>query len=448
MSPERPTIVVAGIEFGWGSAGKLSAVLDAIRRRAAVPPRVVGIGSALGRPLLSGLDVAAWHDVPVHDVPANGQPLPDGQHGRPDQHGRADQHSRHDEHGQHSERSQHSQPGQHGGIDQDAVAAILRRERADAGLVVLDPVARTFEALGLPTVFVDSLPFLWTEGDLPLLPVEATVYCAQRCVELPPDCRPVLDAIHNLRWVEAVVRPPSSLSPPRRVTGLRRALVSLGGLRAPRLADWTRYPRLVLPPALAALADAGVREVHVAGNLPPDLTRELTGGPDTGPALAVSAHPLGHTEFLAELDRCDLLVASPGLTTLLEASSRGTPVVCLPPQNVSQVLNGRQYAAACSAATRVRWPEEVLDEDRLLASRIGGEATALPVIYGRIDRASEAPEPVRRALRAQVRAAVDAVRLDADWTGLARRIGVRGADQVADAVLALASSSRSSPARS
>ena len=76
--------------------------------------------------------------------------------------------------------------------DRKAVAEVVRQERIVAGLVVLEgPAAMALEGAEVPTVFVDSLPFLWTEGDRAALPMDVSVYCAQRCVDLPAECRGV-----------------------------------------------------------------------------------------------------------------------------------------------------------------------------------------------------------------------------------------------------------------
>lgn len=112
------TIAVAGAEFGWGSTGKLCAVIAELRRSAPVPLRFVGLASRLSRTLLAAHGVDQWYDVATDD--------------------------------------------------REAVAEVARRENVSAGLVVLEgPAASSLEAAGVPTVFVDSLPFLWTRSDLP-----------------------------------------------------------------------------------------------------------------------------------------------------------------------------------------------------------------------------------------------------------------------------------------
>ncbi|MFD8292288.1 hydroxymethylcytosylglucuronate/cytosylglucuronate synthase [Streptomyces lavendulae] len=388
------TVALVGAEFGWGSSGKLSAVLSALRDRSTPPLRFVGMASGLGRPLLAEHAVDGWYDLP--DDPRLLGP---------------------------------------------AVGEFVRSQGVRAAVVVLDgAAAQALLAARVPTVFVDSLPFLWSEGDRASLPLDATVYCAQKSVELPPECRAVLADARGLRWVEAVITRPRAPGPERgarRGAGrpYRRALVSLGGLRAPNLADPEHYPRLVVPAALEALAAHGIEEVHLAGNLPGDLVGRLVDSSVAPPRT--TAGPLGHGAFLERLDDCDVLLTSPGLTTLLEAGGLHVPTLCLPPQNLSQIFNGRYHSRALGAPLRVLWPKEVLVEDEVLALRSKGEDHALERIYGAIGAAArgDGRQDVRRALRDGV---LDALRRSADverWDALTTAVGTRGAAQVADALL-------------
>ncbi|MFD9692220.1 hydroxymethylcytosylglucuronate/cytosylglucuronate synthase [Kitasatospora sp. NPDC059088] len=389
------TVAVAGVECGWGSSGKLSAVLSALRAHSSRRLRFIGLASGLGRPLLAEQPVERWFDLP-------------------------------------DERS-----------DQE-LGRIVRAQRVQAALVVLDGVlAKALRACGVPVVFVDSLPFLWTDGDRPDLPLDAEVYCAQRCVELPPEGVGVLADVHRLRWVDAVIADGGTArsSPP--TPHPRRALLNLGGLRAPHLTDWASYPQLVLPAALEALTASGVTEVHIAGNLPAWLAAQLVDSCAHPPVTTVGA--LRHQDFLHRLADCDVLLTSPGLTTLLEAGQLGTPTLCLPPQNLSQIFNGRFHSRVLGADVRLRWPPEVFDEEEALALRAHGAGKALDLIHGGIARAADlgrhrTAAAVREGLVEKLRqlASVAATAPPApDWTALTSAVGTAGAAQVADALLRL-----------
>ncbi|MFG2719231.1 hydroxymethylcytosylglucuronate/cytosylglucuronate synthase [Streptomyces sp. NPDC048416] len=421
-----PTVALCGVEFGWGSAGKLGAVIDALRARLGDDIRFVGIGSRLGRDVVRGYGVTQWHDVDV--------------------------------------------------ADRRALRALVEEQSIDVALCVLDrATAVGLEEAGCPVVFVDSLPFLWTEEDLAGLPLRAAVYCAQLCPGLPGPAWPVMARVENLRWVESVVvpapaRPERDVRPP----GLRRAVVSLGGLLSPLLDDPSEYLSLVVPAALRALAAWGVTQVTLCGNLSAPLPDGLRDAAPQG--MEVRGGALGHQGFLEAVAEADALLASPGLTTLLESSTRGVPVVCLPPQNISQILNATFYAQASGAPTAA-WPDSVFRAQDVLDARLGdggptndadtgtaidtgigtgtgtntgtnteqdnggspGEDAALELIYGGISRAAADPEPVRAALTARIGTCLAAVEAHAGhWTALARLVGTGGAAQVADAVLATA----------
>ncbi|MYW05529.1 hydroxymethylcytosylglucuronate/cytosylglucuronate synthase [Streptomyces sp. SID3343] len=402
---DAQTVVVAGAEFGWGSSGKLGAILSALRKRSPWPLRFVGLASGLGRPVLSEHGIDRWYDLPNTD--------------------------------------DDDLPG--------AVAAITRSERAGAAVVVLDGVvAKALEASGVPTVFVDSLPFMWSRGDLAALPLDATVYCAQKCVELPPECLDVLASVRTLRWVEAVVGTPpvaargaTATTTAEAARPYRTALVTLGGLRSPSLADWTSYPRIVVPAVLEALAAFGIHEAHVAGNLPADLAGQLVDASITPPRVTTGA--LSHGEFLDRVAGCDVLLTSPGLTTLLEAGDLRVPTICLPPQNLSQIFNGRFHTHAIGAPTRVTWPKGVFTEEEALSLRSRGEDHALALIYAGI--ATAAADADGRATGVALRDDIlTALRRAAeggiDWGALTATLGVDGAAQVADSLLAILPSTR------
>ncbi|MEV7749680.1 hydroxymethylcytosylglucuronate/cytosylglucuronate synthase [Streptomyces griseofuscus] len=369
----RPTVVFCGHDFGWGSAGKLHAVLTELTARTAPPPRLIGVGTVLGRSLLAKLPVDTWYDQP-------------------------------------------SSTGE--------LRDLLRRHQVTAALVVLDSkFAAALLAAGCPTVFVDSLPYLWTDKDT--IPHDVTHYCAQLCESLPRTCWEQLRRIERLTWTEAILSAPA---PTQRAGTPGLAVLNFGGLHSPfSQGSANAYSGLVAEPAVRALSDAGFRTLEICGNIDATVLPER----DIPTGIAVNAGPRSHEEFLDLLDQAQLLVTSPGLTTLLEAGQRCLPTVCVPPQNVSQILNGDRFASAVEAACRVPWPSEVLDPRQVDAVRAQGEHAALSVVYGAIERAARQAHPwVRRRLQRDISTAIEHSRAVRDWGGLLGRTGSRGAHQV------------------
>lgn len=340
MSAE-PALVVAAVDFGWGSAGKLDAILAALSQ--ARPPRLIVLGSGLGRPVLCDLVPEAWYD----EWPA----------------------------------------------DESGLRALLGRHDVAAGLVVLDPEAATrIEAARTPCVYVDSLPYLWTDADP--LPTTVSAYCAQTSLGGGPTPR-TLRRVENLIWVGPITKP---VVPAPRDDAV--AVVNLGGLHSPgHPCGNPAYLRLVLPAAVHALRAAGARDIHVCGNVGAAEVIALVGDD-----AITSVGPRGHDDFLALTSRAGVLVTSPGLTTLLESLRARTPLACLPPQNVSQILNAEQFAAAAGPQVCVGWPPGVLDLDEVETARGDGELAALKVMSDAFDGVE--PSKVHPVLSARLAVAI------------------------------------------
>ncbi len=374
MKPTISSVIaVCGTDFGWGSAGTIADVLDALEKQMHESPEVVMLGSALGRPLLNGYPVAAWYEQWPRD------PV--------------------------------------------ALRALLQDHGVSAGLVVLDPeAADALENAGCPTVYVDSLPFLWSGQDP--LPVSVTSYCAQLCFVLPHLCWPALRRIERLVWIESIVAEPGVSY----ASGEGYAVVNLGGLHSPTIGEARDvYSQLVLGPTLSALSDAGYRRIEVCGNLD-----QAAAPNDFEISAAVSMGRHSHRNFLHLLDGADLLVTSPGLITLMEAGVRGLPTLCLPPQNVSQVLIGDQFAALVDAHCRILWPSEILSRADLERVRATSEEEGLRLIYNTLSNAV-GNTGLPGYLRSELTHGLQWLRELAvpTWKSMTEVCGTRGAVQVA-----------------
>lgn len=312
-----PTIAVSGVNFGWGSAGKIASIVAALTH----PVNLVLVNTSLGRPVLQGLDVIA--EIP--NCPA-----------RPEQ-----------------------------------LKQLLSELDIDAALVVLDPqTAACIEDAGTPVVYVDSLPFLWSAADP--IPVHVTHYLAQRLPGSPGATPHALRRVHNLDWIDPI----TAMAPGKPGPHLDLAVINLGGLHSPTNPSGNpAYCHKVLPTLFDVLGHTRYRRAMVVGNL---THAQL---PPVPPGIQlVHVGPLSHQDFLQAIATAGILVTSPGLTTILEATSVGTPTVCLPSQNVSQLLNGDYFATIKGESLRVEWPNEVLDRAQVEAARPEGEEAALAVI--------------------------------------------------------------------
>ncbi|MFJ3599694.1 hydroxymethylcytosylglucuronate/cytosylglucuronate synthase [Streptomyces sp. NPDC090126] len=374
----RETVVaIAGVQFGWGSVGKLAAVMDVLSARHGDRLGFVGLASTLGRPVLGAHPVDAWLDVPADD---------------------------------------------------EELARLVAAHRITAALVVLDPeLASRLQSVGVPVVYLDSLPFLWTDRDE--LPVDVEAYCAQVCPVLPRACWPSLRRIRSLHWVGPVVGMTGD-GGPAPVAG--RAVLNLGGLESPfRDGGDDAYLSLVLESALTALRDRGFREVTITGNV--DLDRLPRTSARTG--LTITGGRLPRGEFLEALRTAELVVTSPGRTTLLETAALDQRCVVLPPQNLSQIANAADVAAQVDPAIVVGWPADVVDEAVLDTHKSRGEAEAVRYLYGRIAAAAARCSMYGPWLTARLSEAIGASgRPGARMAPFSGPTGGDGAAEVADIV--------------
>lgn len=320
-------VAVAGVNFGWGSAGKLAAILEALRADAP-GVHVTGYATELGRKILPDGLVDHWSDCDESDAAA-------------------------------------------------AAAAILRAEHA-AALVILDPdLAEAVQAGGCPVIYVDSLPYLWTQFDP--LPRNVASYCAQRSLPLSATSQRLLERVENLHWVDPIVSPELSNGGQSKHPEEPVVLVNFGGLHSPQddeeVAD--NYVSLVLPAVLEAARRVGAERAVIAGNLtvPPTQDEAQTS------VQLVHLHGDQHG-FFDWLRKARWIATSPGLTTILEIAALGRAAALLPPQNLSQFHHGRFVCDAVGGDLIVGWPSELLAAGDVEAWQdTGGEIYALERIY-------------------------------------------------------------------
>lgn len=239
--------------------------------------------------------------------------------------------------------------------------ALLRRyareHRIDSAVVVLDPeLAIGLEQENVKVTYVDSLPFLWTEKDL--VPSDVSCYCAQFTPYLPQACWPQLRRIKNLIWVESII--PDSDTDKTSTERCWDAVINFGGVHSTSSRRFS-YLEAVLPPALRALESQGMKDVLITAS--PAAVRFINDSMDLKSSFArlrCRTATLQHAEFLGALRHARLLLTSPGLTTLLEASRVAVPTLLLPPQNLSQYRNGECFIRYSEPAQVILWRHEKL----------------------------------------------------------------------------------------
>lgn len=295
----------------------------------------------------------------------------------------------------------------------------------DVAVSILAPdVTEELLRIGVPTIYVDSLPFLWSDHDP--VPLAATAYLAQQVLALPKRCWSVLGSIERLTWVEAVV--PCG---PEWTGESDRVIVNLGGVSSSvRPASEASYPAVVVPPTIEAVRRTR-GDVPIVVTTSADAADVVRGSiPDFAGNVEVGALTQGR--FLDLARSSSLLLTSPGLTTVLEGGALGIPTVVLPPQNLSQFHNARSFASL-APENAAAWPDACLRMDVVEEVAKDGEEAAVRYIYAQIDAALGDVGAAGRLTDA-VAAAIASHRPTGPGELLLDLIGRNGAKQIAEVI--------------
>jgi hydroxymethylcytosylglucuronate/cytosylglucuronate synthase len=269
-----------------------------------------------------------------------------------------------------------------------------------------------------------------TDSDVPEL-AKLAHYCAQKYpIDLFPLASPLLRNWHDIRWIDPIVPAPSG----RR--GGAGIVINVGGLYAynvtglsSELADAAvdAYLNLVLFPATQILQQSERKISAICGNLSADACRRLrTMVPDS-----VAVGPQSPQRFECTLADADVLITSPGSTTILQAMSIDLPTLLLPSQNRSQFFNAQVYSKP--GADIMQWPQRVLDVRKFEQLRSGGLSALNGYIYRSMIEAA-ASQDLSDQVSSIIRKAVSAAPACGVLNSRLAALGMSGADQVAQLV--------------
>ncbi len=309
-------------------------------------------------------------------------------------------------------------------------------EQFDVALVINDAAsANSISALDVPIVYVDSLPYMRvTDDDIPEL-AKVAHYCAQKYpTELLPLTSPLLRKVPDISWIDPIVPVAQS----RRGGG--GIVINVGGLYTYNMAGFPgdlvnnsvdAYLSLVLFPLVEFLRESGRQISAICGNLNAETCRRLRAMVSD----SVAVGPQAPNAFERTLRGADLLITSPGSTTILQAISINLPTLLLPPQNRSQSSNARIYAKP--GADIMQWPNSVLDPAKVERQRAKGVVAHNTYMYEAMIAAAASPilsGEVATIIRNAVRGASD----DGVLNHRLSTLGSAGADQVAELVKQIA----------
>ena len=221
--------------------------------------------------------------------------------------------------------------------DIDEINRFVRDNNITHAVVVLDvELSKILLSLGIKVVFVDSLPFMWTQADVDegLLPLDATAYCAQKCINLTENSKKVLSQINNLCWVNPIQSEPTkdfSLCDDDYV------LINVGGLHSP-IGNGESYILTVILSLVEIFVDKNMKIIITCGSDANKAIRKVLKEKGIKNSDEM-VYTLKQGEFLSAVQNSYLFITSPGLTTIYETSSLNVPTILIPPQNLSQFYN-------------------------------------------------------------------------------------------------------------
>ena len=261
--------------------------------------------------------------------------------------------------------------------DKEKIANFIKKHKINYAIVVLDvELATILMNLNVKVIFVDSLPFMWTQADIDegLLPLDATVYCAQKCCNLTDASKKVLAQVKNLKWINPIQ---SKLEKKYRPYEEDYIHINVGGLHSP-IGNGESYIKTVIIPLLKIFKSEKI--IITCGTTAKiSILNELKNeGIDS---RNIKVETLQQKDFISSINNAKLFLTSPGLTTIYETESLHKPTIILPPQNLSQFYNIEYAKKILDKYKTINWDTQKLNLDYLQSILPKGETYVVDKIY-------------------------------------------------------------------
>lgn len=253
--------------------------------------------------------------------------------------------------------------------DPDVLRRFVESNNIHCAVDVLDSeLAVILKRLGLIVIYIDSIPFVWTEADL--IPRNVDYYCAQK---YPGYSRKREGRIiRNLIWINPIVCQYTSQLRNNQI------VINFGGLHSP-FGEGEEYYLIIMKTLLSVF---GKNQIQITGGKNAvELTKRHY------PELHCRTYP--HEEFLRLVSSSALFFTSPGLTTIYETCDMDISTVILPPQNLSQFYNANIAEKLCRKVCRLDWNTASLSKSSLDRFQSSPEETTVSYIYEQIRILSE-----------------------------------------------------------
>lgn len=261
--------------------------------------------------------------------------------------------------------------------DKEKIANFIKKHKINYAIVVLDvELATILMDLNVKVIFVDSLPFMWTQADIDegLLPLDATVYCAQKCCNLTEASKKVLAQVKNLKWINPIQ---SKFEKKYRPYKEEYIHINVGGLHSP-IGNGESYIKTVIIPLLKIFKSEKI--IITCGTTAKiSILNELKNeGIDS---RNIKVETLQQKDFISSINNSKLFLTSPGLTTIYETESLHKPTIILPPQNLSQFYNIEYAKKILDEYKTINWDTQKLNLDYLQSILPKGETYVVDKIY-------------------------------------------------------------------
>lgn len=261
--------------------------------------------------------------------------------------------------------------------DKEKIANFVEKYNIDYAIVVLDvELATILMNLNVKVIFVDSLPFMWTQADIDegLLPLDATVYCAQKCCNLTEASKKILAQVKNLKWINPIQ---SKFEKKYRPYKEEYIHINVGGLHSP-IGNGESYIKTVIIPLLKIFKSEKI--IITCGTTAKiSILNELKNeGIDS---RNIKVETLQQKDFISSINNAKLFLTSPGLTTIYETESLHKPTIILPPQNLSQFYNIEYAKKILDEYKTINWDTQKLNLDYLQSILPKGETYVVDKIY-------------------------------------------------------------------
>lgn len=261
--------------------------------------------------------------------------------------------------------------------DKEKIANFIKEYNIKYAIVVLDvELATILMDLNVKVIFVDSLPFMWTQADIDegLLPLEATIYCAQKCCNLTNASKKVLAQVKNLIWINPIQSKFKNSYRPYKEDYVH---INVGGLHSP-IGNGESYIKTIIIPLLNVFKSEKII-ITCGTNAKKSILYELK--LEDMDTKNVKVETLQQNDFISTIVNAKLFLTSPGLTTIYETESLHKPTIILPPQNLSQFYNIEYAKKILNEYKTINWETSKLNLDYLKKIIPNGETYVVNKIY-------------------------------------------------------------------